>query len=298
MPASRLLLVLAVVLGLTSAACGNDDPPESGTGGGPSRSTVETVPAPRPSPSRALHLVRNEDCPQGFVGLLLATTVPAEVEYIDKIVACTDQRGGRTYLRNGSDAVWRLRNTGQVDGFVQPLNLAGAPFRYTFAAQGPLFVPGQAVVVELPPQQVQWDIDLPLSVSWEGYTQVREKFVSLGEAALLQHVKQRTPQGAAVVQCSLTVKATADAAGDLEDADFSEVVLNGLGVGVAANKCRQAASLVAVPEAGTSRPVALSDELQRLTRQTETLQKIESRLTTVARLERVVKFGLKLLLPG
>lgn len=235
-------------------------------------------------------------CPANYgVGLTITTDSEAEVEYLDDIVACTNEVGSATYLKNNSDAVWSLRNLGSVPAtaFSWGETLTASSFRSVFGPEQVLMVPQAVLTANVPPQALRWDIDLPLSVSWEGHGVVVEQIASAGEAAVLDALRRRSPAGAAIVTCTLAVKEYASSVGGLEDADLSEVVLAGLGSGIATNRCRQAASLVPVVEKSTGRTVAMSTEIDHLARQTAVLQRVETRLSYAARAGRILKLGIR-----
>ena len=292
-------VVAAIVgVGLILSGCTNAKDPV------PPNPTSTDEPTPLPTTRvPATFQVPDAKCPANYrVGLTVTTDSPGEVGDLDKIVACTTGDGKATYLKNESDAVWTLRNTGTVSGtaFRWGDDLKKDSFRSLFEPSRVLLVPGGVITSTLPPSSLAWDINLPLSVSWEGYELVTEKVASLGDAALIAALKRRTPAGAAIAQCTLTLEQYAKSIDNLEDEHLkmSTVVLNGLGSSIATNKCRELATRVVVLEEGTNRSVTLSAELDLLGQQTTVLEGVESRLGYASRGVRLLKLGIRFLHGG
>jgi hypothetical protein len=242
-------------------------------------------------PQRATYQVPDEACPSNYgTGLSVTTDTPAELQYVDDIVACTTVDGGATYLKNDSDAVWVLSNTGTIDGtaFRWDESLRMASFRSVFGSSQVLLVPAGVVTSTLPPSSLEWTIDLPLSLSWEAHEVVVDKIASLGETALIDALKRKSTAGAAIAQCAFTVHEYADGLSGLAEKDMSEVLLNGLGAGIATNKCRERAAEVGVLDSAEQR-VALSTELDQLGSQTKLMETVEASLSRTQRAIRVLK---------
>jgi hypothetical protein len=285
-----LALLLVILTG-----CDGDEDDTRGPSYPPSSSDATREGSSSPPTAFPIYRVPDTECPSNYgTGLLITTDSAAEVEYLDDIVACTTLTGTATYLKNDSDAVWTFHNRGSTPGRVQPWNeeLVASSFRSIVGPQRALMVPRAVVTVNLPPEEFSWDIDLPLSVSWEGHELVAEKIKSAGQEAFVAALRRKSPAGAALVACTLGVDGVARGVPELEDADFSGVVLTGLGVATTTNKCRQAAVRAPVVDE-TGRVVTLSDELGRLERQTATLARVETRLSYVARGFKVLKLGIK-----
>jgi hypothetical protein len=234
-----------------------------------------TVPPSLPPPQQATYQVPDEDCPVDYgVGLLVATDTAAEVNYIDKIIACTTTAGGSLYLKNNSNAVWVLSTTGKTAVTVRAWqdNRTRTSFRKVFAKGRPLLVPGGVVTANLPPSSIVWAIDLPLTVGWVAHGVVAGKIGALGETALLDALERRSPGGAALATCTLATVQYAQSVNGLGNKKLSDVVLAGLGAGVATNKCHQASLKVKLQP---SAPRALADDIDQLRRQTQVLDGIE-----------------------
>jgi hypothetical protein len=273
-----------------------------GLSGGCSGSELETVPTPEttiressvppslPPPQQATYQVPDEDCPVDYgIGLLVATDTAAEVDYIDKIIACTTTAGASLYLKNNSNAIWVLRNTGQVAGTVRPWqdNRTRTSFRNVFAKGRPLLIPGGVVTANLPPSSVAWEIDLPLTIGWVAHGVVAGKIGALGQTALLDALERRSAGGAALATCTLTTVQYAESVQGLADKDLSDVVLAGLGAGVATNKCHQASLKVKL---GQSASRVLADDIDQLGRQTQVLDGIEKWLAYAKKFKQAIHF--------
>jgi hypothetical protein len=236
-------------------------------------------------------------CPSDYgVGLTITTDSPAEVDYLDKIVACTSSAGTASYLKNTSTAVWKLRLTRGAPETVRwwDEGLKARAFRNLFPTDV-LLVPEAVMTVGLPPDSLAWDIDLPLSISWEGHDLLAAKVASLGDAALIAALKQQSLAGRAIAQCALTVEKYAESVQGLTETDMTDVLLRGLGVGIATNKCTSTAAQVEVRDPTTRRGIALTTSLEDLSRQTVLLSELESRLGYAKRGARVLTLGISFL---
>jgi hypothetical protein len=244
--------------------------------------------------------VPNSACPLGWSGVAVTTDTAAEITYLDDIPACRDASGSATYLKNNSDAVWTLRST-TTSGTVTPSgqNLVEWSFVQAVSDARPglaIFVPGAEVTVDLPPESIVWAIDLPLSIGFQGHEVVLGKLRQGGEAAAVAALRRQSPAGGALAACTFSVVQAAESVSDLEDADAVDVVLAGLGVGTASSACRTAAVAVGTLD-GASQPIALADEIDRLTAQTDVLERIQTRAGNAQRVARVLNF-FRLLGPG
>lgn len=261
-----------------------------------------TLPPPPPPPSAELppppppqYQVLDAECPEGWKGLLVTTDNEAEVDYLDDIPACTDDQESMTFLRNESDSVWTLGARtpygGTTNYLGQPLSHESFLLAVAQLRMGrPILAPGASAIVDLPPDSIEWVIDLPLSVGWEAHDLVLDKLRSTGEAATVAALQRRSQAGAALGACALAATQYAESVDGLEDANATEVILRGLGVGSAISACRiQALAVITVDEAGRS--VALADELARLRGQTALLQTVEIRLGYAQRAARVLTLG-------
>jgi hypothetical protein len=150
------------------------------------------------------------------------------------------------------------------------------------------------LTVNLAPEEVEMDYRPSAQFRMAGHDLVVSKIEDSGRAAASAALKRQSRAGAALAVCTLAVTNYAKTVSGLEDADSSEVILGGLGVGVSANKCRlESASVAAVDEAGRS--VTLADDLERLRSQTEILEKVHARTDYVQKASKVLRLGLKFL---
>jgi hypothetical protein len=248
-------------------------------------------------PELATYKVPDEQCPSDYgVGLTVTTDSRGELGYLDKIVACTTVWGGGTYLKNDSDAVWTLRTRGAVVGMVRQLD-RGDLEENSFLSAFPglaMLVPGGVITSGLSPSSLAWDISLPLSVSWEGHKLVMDEVAALGQQAVRAALTPKSRLGAAVMKCTFTLDKYARSINTLADegTKLSDIVLGGLGSGIATNKCREAVGAVRAAE-GDSQAGKLSEGLDRLGQQTKVLERMESRLGYAQRGLRVLKLGIR-----
>lgn len=284
----RLLRLLAVSwLAVVLSGCWHDDE-DSPT------SSLPAPPAPAPT-----YQVPDSDCPSGWTGLVVTTDSDAEVEYLDDIPACTNASSDTTYLENRTDAVWTLRSTSSNRGTATPITPTLGEVSFAGAVMYPgdgeaILVPDAEVTVDLSPDEVEWVIDLPLSVAWQGHDVVLEEIEAAGETAALAALRRQSQAGAALAACTFALKDYAETVPDLENANAAEVVLDGLGITAASSACRtEAAAVSTVDETG--RPVFLTDELERLRSQTAVLEKMDTQLGYGQRAAKVLRLGLKFL---
>jgi hypothetical protein len=306
-------IITIVVAALCLGACGNGDDNnrggsgggDGGGGGGPT--TTWTLPSsptptltfslPTITPERATYQVPNAKCPGNYGrGLNITTETPAELDYVDKIVACVNDDETATYLRNESDAVWLLHDNGSSGATVEHWspNLHITSFRSVFATPEGVLPPGllapkDVITTRIPTADLEWTINLPLSLSWEAHEMVTTKIASLGQVALINALKRKNAAGAAIAQCAFTMNEIAQKTSDLAEQDMSDMLLTGLGVGIAANKCRERAAEVRVLD-NSKRPIVLSQDLAELKGQTKVLEFAESRLSTAKLGARILKW--------
>lgn len=241
--------------------------------------------------------VPDSACPQGWAGLTVTTDNEAEVEFLDDLPACADASGARTYLKNQSDAVWVLQATSATAGTATPVgrSLTQESFVAAVGASDPtrvILVPGAQLTVDLRPDQFEWLIDLPLSFAWQAHDVVAGKIAGAGQGAALAAFQRRSPAGNALAVCTLAALEHARTIESLEEADSSEVLLDGLGLGAATHQCRlRAAEVTPVDVAG--RPTNLADELARLQSETKILEHLDGRLSVAQRAAKVLGLGLK-----
>lgn len=292
-------IIAIVLVALCLTACDPDE--DKGTGGSSTggSGTGGYSPSRRPShtpswttpPVRATYQVPDAKCPGNYGhGLNIMTETPAELDYVDKIVACINDQATMTYLRNESDAVWVLHDNGTSGAPVSHWspNLNITSFRNVFDTLR-LLPPKDVITTRIPIADLEWTISLPLSLSWEAHEQVATKIASLGQTALIAALKRKNAAGAALAQCAFTMNEIAQKTSDLADQDMSDMLLTGLGVGAVANKCRERAAEVRVVNS-SKQPVALSDDLARLKGQTQVLEFAENRLSMAKLGARVLKW--------
>jgi hypothetical protein len=223
----------------------------------------------------------------------VTTESDAESEYLDDMPACTNPAGDTTYLKNSSDAVWLLQNKSNRDATVTPMRPSARASSFVTMVKDSnpgraIFVPGEELTIDLPPEAVEWTIDLPLSFGWQAHDLVGDKIQEAGEAALADALGRQSPARKALVRCTLAVTKVANETSGLQDADSSDVLLGGLSVGVDVNKCRAASTAVATVDETTGRSVSLAEDLKRLKAQTEVLESVHGKMEYVQRAWKVV----------
>ena len=144
-------------------------------------------------------------------------------------------------------------------------------------------------MVDLPPSQLRWNLDVRLSLQWQAHHVVAEKIKSAGTAAYFAALQGRSPARAAVLSCTIGVGEAADQVRELPDADLTGVMLSGLGAAGTVNRCRQAANLVQVTD-DAGRVARLSDELARLQRQATLIDDASKQLAQVSRAAKLITF--------
>ncbi|SDO73386.1 hypothetical protein SAMN04489867_0444 [Pedococcus dokdonensis] len=321
--------VVAVVLVLALGACGPDDDAGSGAGGagggagggggagsaggagggggagGTGGDTgddtgSDTGGGSVTNPPRATYQVPDEECPVDYPrGLLIGTEVEAEMEFIEKMPACTNESFSATWVSNGSEVVWEFRtaapgmasrrNNGEVNDLLESAFLEGTNPSHA------ILVPHASAVVDLPPEQVAWEISLPYTFGWAGQDFALTRLESAAQGAAIASLKRRgSPGRAAALACGLAGYEGAQAVSDqLEDADTDQVIVDALGVGAAGAKCRlESRNVRTVSPSGA--PSLLSDDLAQLGRQTEWLDQLHVRLDTAQRGSKLLTLGLRL----
>ena len=292
-----VLCFCAVLAGCGPGDSGSDtgDGVPGGTDTGPSDGgTVST------STATSTYDVDPASCPGNYPqALTVQTDVPAELDDFSKIVACTPPGAAATFLKNNSDAVWTLSGTGQTPGSVTHYDPTPESISFrSLMNNDSLLVPGDEVVVDLPPDQLEWDIDLPLSITWQGHAVIVESLTSLGQDAVLTALKRESPARAALVKCTLAVNNYANELGDLQDKDdveLTDVVSAGFSAGVTGTSCEEAATRVFVPPSDEQDGLpSLSDRLAHLERNTEVFEHLESRMSTFEKFASGLHFAFKL----
>jgi hypothetical protein len=280
-------IIVLLALSLT-AACDNNN--------GDSRPSTPTTswrlpPPSSPTPAeRATYQVPDADCPTNFRhGLLIATETPAELRYVDKIVACTTDQGTETYLRNESDAVWTLHNTLDANYFTWSDSARIKSFRSIFESDQVLLTPKGVITATVPPSALTWSIDLLHSLDWEAHELFADKLVEYGELALVRQAGRVHPAGKALVQCTLAIHAYGETLDALAEEDLTDVVSTGLATGVAGSKCRQEGANLRL-SSDPNRSIVLTEDLDHLKSQTKFLETFETHWGRATQGSRVVKF--------
>ena len=257
----RRQMAVVAVLALTLSACGgaNQGPEDS-----PAPSSVYAPPPPADtSPPPLVFTTSQETCTAAGEGLALdlITTDPVEGTYLAQWDACSsvDSAGfARTWLRNRTDAVWvmpgitweeRLKYTASAD----PYEALRAP---TFTAMVDEFaelgstiylLPGQSVGIARAPEEVPWELDLELTMAWQG------------QGTLLEQIQEKTPQvlakattpknsvSRAVVVCTFGIYNAAKRAEALDTTDGSDVLVAGLLTTYGGYSCAKESSNASVP---------------------------------------------------
>jgi hypothetical protein len=285
---SRGFIAIALVA-LCLTACNNTDggqPP-------PPPTTTWTLPPPPPPSSptpveRATYQVPDADCPSNYHhGLLIATETPAELQYVDKIVACTTDSGTETYLRNESDAVWTLHDSLDARYFSWSDSLRIKSFRSIVKSDQVLLTPKGVITATVPPSELTWSIDLLHSLDWEAHELFADKLVEYGELALVGGAGRVHPAGKALVQCTLAIHAYGKTLDALAEEDLTDVVSTGLATGVAGSKCRQQGANLRL---SSDRSIVLTEDLDHLKGQTKFLETFETHWGRATQGSRVVKF--------
>ena len=120
-----------VLFGSLMTACGDDGATDSSGGG--------TVLTETPSTTRSFSFAES-DCtdPDYPLPLGVETDIAEEIEYLDDVVACTDDGQTTVWLLNRSDAVWEIYLGPKAGPYGQP-----TAFRTMFGDTA--FAPGDAV---------------------------------------------------------------------------------------------------------------------------------------------------------
>lgn len=297
------LLAAVMVVGLAACTGGNDDSSTTTSSTSSSSSSSSSTSESSSSSSTSeessgggssplSYQVPNTDCPSDYpYGLLVTTDVPSEVQYLDKVPACTNADSTYTWVRNKSDAVWLINTT--TPGSAQRLqddvttDLAEAAFMDAVRPPTAILVPGTSRLVNLPPEQVQWEVSLEYSFGWEAQDFTLSRIESAASGGAVAALRRRgSPAGAAVAACALAGYEGVRGAKGLADADAQQVIIDVLGTSAAGLKCRTEAQDVSTVHAGS--PGVLSEELTHLGSQTELLENVHLRLDNAQRLSKAV----------
>ncbi|MET0997988.1 MAG: hypothetical protein ABWX73_04655 [Marmoricola sp.] len=266
---------------MTSCAL-DQGPPEEGSFA--SGSSTGTISATDDALDQVTYTVPDSSCPRGWTGLVVTTDGDGGVGDLDDVVACTDARGQRTYLENNSRAVWLLSAatvTRSITVRERP-GLGEQSFvRIVRATRGQeAMAPGSAITAKVPPDEMRWTPDLPLTFGWEGHALTVARLQAIDGLFAIDALERQNEAGNALVACTLAVHRAASEVGDLADADAAKVVLAGLG----SETCRKAASAALV-----------SKELARVRSETQRLKVLTANLSAAAASSQALPKGAQLL---
>lgn len=312
---SRALVAAVLVLGL--AACGPDDGGDgsggssdngaaggdSGAdgGGGSGDSGGDTPGGSGSGPTAVTYQVPPESCPDDYpYGLMVRTDVEAEMEFIEKMPACTNASGSATWVNNGSDVVWEFRTAGPGAATLrrngEESDLLESVFLEAMNPSHAILVPDASAVVDLPPERVAWEISLPYTFGWAGQDFTVERLESVAQGAAVASLRRKgSPGHAAALACAFAGYEGSQAVADnLQEADARQVMIDALGASAAGAQCRLESRRVrTVSPAGSAH--LLSDDLAHLGTQAELLDTVHVRLDAAQRGSKLLTLGLKLL---
>ena len=299
-----LLLTMAVCFAFV-AGCGDGSPP-GGSGlpstyRRPSTYRPPSVPAtpPASSPSARYAQTDDADCPSNYpAGLLVSTDVQIELQYLRDVVACTNAAHSLTYLKNEGEVVWRPRVTptwsNEVHHATYFADTASAR-SYRSAVAGlyakALLTPGQVLVVDAAPQLVAWDLDLPLSLSYQVHDTIVSELQRYGEGAVVAALDTRSRRGAALAGCAISGYHVAKDAPDLADKPPQDWIMLGISGSAGVSTCASSWKQADTAEAAAGRKLTLTaDELPTLrARQAELLEKADTYLTRATKAGKIIR---------
>ncbi len=224
--------LVATVLAATLTSCALDQGPAeegsfaSGSGTGfPASSDTDAL-------DEVTYAVPDSSCPPGWTGVEVTTGGDGGVGDLDDVVACTDALEQRTYLENNSRIVWLLSATNVTPSTAVRMRpgLGETSFvRIVRETRGQeAMAPGSAMTVRVPPQEMSWTPDLPLTFGWEGHALTSAGLQSIDKSLATGALRRSNDAGDVLVACTLAVHGAASAVSDLAGADAAQVVLAGL----------------------------------------------------------------------
>ncbi|MCX8453707.1 hypothetical protein [Paenarthrobacter ureafaciens] len=184
------------------------------------------------------------------------TTIPAEVEYLDDIVACVSEDEASVSLTNNSDMVWAIFSTRQANvrsiarnpTVVEFHLLADKLYPYGFMA------PKETISVDAGPESLDWFVHPELTAAWTTNAFLLKQIAKKGEAALQRALTGASKARQAVWACTKGVYDVGTAVPKLissPEYDPAEQITTGLGIANAAGTCGTAWT-AAEKEAGTA----------------------------------------------
>lgn len=234
------------------------------------------------------------ECPVGHpTPLALAAETQEEIQYLDKITACTNFAQTSTYLNNDADVVWTLSTT--TGGEPVDQQTAGqrlASFRSVAAEiyPGALLSPNSAVVVEAPPSDLHWSLHPSLSAMWLFHEQVMDTVEEYGQEQLTDLVAGTSLRRRALVTCSFAAYSfVGEDLSGLTDEDPGVQLLAGLGVAGGTTECAKAWRLADEDALRRfDRTPTWGDEVARWADDVEFLRYADDQLTLLQRLGKVL----------
>ncbi len=295
--------VVATVAVACLAACGlplsQDDTAatvgEPGTGTGAASSAPGAVST---TDAGTTYRVPQAACPRGWRGLSVASGPASRAP--TGVVACSDASGTTTYLENRSLATWLLDVDAAAASTIWRVDEGLAEVSFLQVARSARsrepMVPGAKLTIDVPPDQVSWDLDLPLSFAWETHRLITGLLLSdFGPLAMSKALTRHSRAGFALARCSVAVDDFAASVDGLDQVEPTSVVLTGLGSSSsAASRCRTAASQAHLRDPGTGEVVTMAGRLDQLGSRTGLLTSTRTRLTRAATYWRALHGGMHL----
>lgn len=222
-----------------------------------------TAPPPSAPPPTTWFQTSQAACNDEGEGLAveLRTTVAAEVPYLAEWEVCqsTSADGSAsTWLRNNTNAVWVLPGVlpGELSDFKRSadyLDAARAPaFDHMTAGKDvadewrsflrpgespsravpdewtSFLKPGESVRIARPPEQVQWDLDLSLTLAWSSQGALIDKFAEVAPGIATEVLTPKTSAYRAILTCTFSIFDHARRYEQLDTTDGAEVFKEGL----------------------------------------------------------------------
>lgn len=178
---------------------------------------------PRAGLGVARHQVPDTSCPDGWSGLVVTADTRVRSDHLDDVVACTDAARATTYVENAGHAVWVLDADAAAGEHVWRFRSGLAETSFLQVARDlrhrEAMVPGSVLTVDLPPEEVAWDLDLPLTFGLEAHGLLVAALRSTGPDGADEAMMRRGPEAKSLATCtgSMVDRATA---GSLSSSGF------------------------------------------------------------------------------
>lgn len=237
-------------------------------------------------------------------GLAVVTTSIAEIQYLTKWDVCqsTSNDGSfNTWLRNNTDAVWVLSGVMQSEtsDFKRSANFRDAvrapSFRAAAAKESPGMVilnPGESVRIARSPEQVRWDLDLPLTLAWSSQGALIDKIEEKVPGIALEVFTPETSIYRAVFACTFSVIDHARRFPKLDEADGAEIFMQGLVSANGAVDCASEAEDAKILLRDGRTSTVKSAIIKALPEDSQVLSQVESKLAPYQQLIRKGAFRL------